>query len=251
MLERLHPRQRPPSRAHIARLANDMAHGRFVLSPDPIVITKTGLIANGRHRLTAIVQSGTTQAVMVSSGWDDSVYDTMDAGLRRKLSHRVNVDWLRSHHATALVRATVSASKPGLHNALTEHALVAVALEYAPHFEAVLQYPNVVKMRSQALAAVVRARLNGHSDGRLAQFVHVATTGLSGGPQDSAAVTLFSYLMQTKNSGRHMEFYQKTQAALSAFLAERELAKLYAREQDLFPIPAAMLVTAGLVDGVE
>lgn len=105
MLSNLYHRQRPLNRGHMLRVSADMAEGRFQLCPDPVVILRDGRVVNGQHRLRAIVESGTTQAMMVSCGWEEGVYDIMDAGLRRALSLRVEQPWLRHKNGIGAVRS--------------------------------------------------------------------------------------------------------------------------------------------------
>lgn len=81
-LEDRWPEQRPIRKSHVMRLASDMESGRFKLSPDAIVRVK-GKLANGQHRLEAVLQSGTSQHFLVLNSNDDELYKVIDAGLRR------------------------------------------------------------------------------------------------------------------------------------------------------------------------
>lgn len=71
--------------AHVNRLAADMAAGRFKISPDAILRIKAKL-ANGQHRLEAVVQSGKAQLFLVMESNDEELYKVIDAGLRRTVS---------------------------------------------------------------------------------------------------------------------------------------------------------------------
>lgn len=70
---------------HVNRLAADMEAGRFKVSPDAILRIK-GKLANGQHRLTAVVQSGKPQTFLVLESNDEELYKVIDAGLRRTVS---------------------------------------------------------------------------------------------------------------------------------------------------------------------
>jgi len=74
--------QRTLRNAHVNRLASDMEAGRFRLSPDAI-LRIGGKIANGQHRLSAVVQSGKSQWFLVMESDDEDLYKVIDAGLRR------------------------------------------------------------------------------------------------------------------------------------------------------------------------
>lgn len=77
--------QRTVRVAHVGRLAADMEAGRFKISPDAILRIK-GKLANGQHRLTAVVQSGKPQSFLVMESNDEELYKVIDAGLRRSVS---------------------------------------------------------------------------------------------------------------------------------------------------------------------
>jgi hypothetical protein len=77
--------QRTVRSAHVNRLAADMEAGRFKISPDAILRIKNKL-ANGQHRLTAVVQSGKAQSFIVMESNDEELYKVIDDGLRRTVS---------------------------------------------------------------------------------------------------------------------------------------------------------------------
>jgi hypothetical protein len=74
--------QRSIRQAHVSRLAADMEAGRFKVSPDAILRVK-GKLANGQHRLEAILRSGKAQQFLVMESNDEELYKVIDAGLRR------------------------------------------------------------------------------------------------------------------------------------------------------------------------
>ena len=77
--------QRTVRNAHVKRLASDMDAGRFKISPDAILRIK-GKLANGQHRLSAVVLSGKPQQFLVMETNDEELYKVIDAGLRRSVS---------------------------------------------------------------------------------------------------------------------------------------------------------------------
>jgi hypothetical protein len=77
--------QRTIRKGHIERLAADMIAGRFHLGPDAILRVK-GKLANGQHRLSAVIESGKTQSFIVLESNDDELYKIVDAGLKRTVS---------------------------------------------------------------------------------------------------------------------------------------------------------------------
>lgn len=76
--------QRTVRSGRVARLADDMTKGRFRLSPDAILRIK-GQLANGQHRLEAVVQSQMPQMFLVMESNDEELYKVLDAGQRRTI----------------------------------------------------------------------------------------------------------------------------------------------------------------------
>lgn len=63
MLKKCHPSQRSINRSRVERYARDMKNGHWHEPPftfDVIAVDENGLLVNGLHRLTAVVESGTT-----------------------------------------------------------------------------------------------------------------------------------------------------------------------------------------------
>lgn len=83
--------QRPRRSLHVKKLADDMTDGRWKVGPDAILLVK-GKLANGQHRLCAIVESGTTQKMLVLRSDDHDLYQVLDCGLKRSVG-----DMLVSH----------------------------------------------------------------------------------------------------------------------------------------------------------
>lgn len=241
MLKKLDPRQRPANKDHVRRLAADMTDGRFGLSPDPVVVLKNGNLANGQHRLMAVVQSGTTQALMVSSGWDEDVYPIMDAGLRRTLALRVDAPWLKMKNALAMVRSAMGGVSVWRGVKSSEQQVVAFAMDHEETFERVIRMTHAMKMRAPVLGACARAMLHGVDAEAVQRFLRVATTGVSDGPHESAAVRLFVFLNErTRIVGGSTAsiLYMKAQAALFNFIQGREVTHIKGVENEIWVLPS-------------
>lgn len=80
--------QRKRRDVHIQRLAEDMRLGRFRLSPDAVLICQ-GKLANGQHRLAAVVESGLTQPFVVMETNDSELYKVLDSGIGRTVGDAI------------------------------------------------------------------------------------------------------------------------------------------------------------------
>ena len=128
--------QRAVRAGHVARLAADMDAGRFRVSPDAILRIKHKL-ANGQHRLEAVVKSGKPQTFLVMESTDDELYKVLDAGLRRTVSdgligvkYSQNIPsiarWVQSYESGSIRQSARTGSSAGKRseNPLTQCELI-------------------------------------------------------------------------------------------------------------------------------
>lgn len=68
---------------HVRFLSNEMKKGNWLFDGQPIRLTAAGGLLDGQHRLSAIVESDTTQKILVISGIDQAAFKVMDTGKGR------------------------------------------------------------------------------------------------------------------------------------------------------------------------
>jgi hypothetical protein len=83
-LTELFPGQRHVRVTHVEKLASDMRAGLFAIGPDAILRIK-GRLANGQHRLAAVVEANKSQEFIVMESNDDDLYKVIDAGIKRSV----------------------------------------------------------------------------------------------------------------------------------------------------------------------
>lgn len=112
------PTQRPIRNNRVSRMASDMIAGRFRLGPDSVLRIK-GKLANGQHRLSAVVQSGKPQMFIVLNSNDEELYKIVDFGMKRTISDTLAMRYAKSVPGIARwVRAYESkAARPGARGA--------------------------------------------------------------------------------------------------------------------------------------
>ena len=83
----LNSKQQRKLRKHkVAEYADDMRNGRWGLNGATIVIDEFGNLIDGQHRLSAVVESGTTQQFVVVRNVSEDSYETIDQGMKRTLA---------------------------------------------------------------------------------------------------------------------------------------------------------------------
>lgn len=78
------PEQRPLRPGNVSQLMSEMNRGAFRLSCDAICLLK-GRLANGQHRLEAVVKSGKSAPFIVLRTNDEEIYKITDAGRPRTI----------------------------------------------------------------------------------------------------------------------------------------------------------------------
>ena len=94
--------------AHVAVLARDMKNGNWVENGETIIISNTGRLLDGQHRLSAIVKSGVGQKMVVVSDVPDSYITTIDQGASRGLHDALMVSGFKNVTALASTYRLVS-----------------------------------------------------------------------------------------------------------------------------------------------
>jgi len=67
----------------VDRYAEDMASGRWRFTGEGIKFSRSGRLLDGQHRLLAIVKSGASVQMVVSTNLDEDAQDNMDTNIKR------------------------------------------------------------------------------------------------------------------------------------------------------------------------
>ena len=77
--------------AVVARYETDIRAGRWLSNGSTIVMSSTGKIIDGQHRLLAVVAAGRHIDTLVVSGVPDAAFETIDSGRRRLASDILSI----------------------------------------------------------------------------------------------------------------------------------------------------------------
>lgn len=240
LLSRMTVKQRTLNKEWVKRLSKEMTNDRYRPTPDAVIITVSGLVVNGQHRLRAIVKSGLPQWMVITKGWPEDTYEILDAGFRRALKDRADKDWLRKGHLpVAVVRSFLAGASLMTRN--TEGEVLAVADAAEETFVSVLE-ASPDKVNAAVLGACSRAHINGYPIARIQRFLAVyRRPELSEGTHESSAVLLHRKVndgaFSTGGSHGRSNSYRYTQSALHHFSLGSAITLLKARDLDLYPLP--------------
>lgn len=125
----LNSRQQRKIRRHkVAEYADDMRNGLWELNGAAIVIDEFGNLIDGQHRLSAVVESGTTQQFVVVRNVREDAYRTIDQGMKRSLADASNFNTVECAIGKAMASFEYA---PSIQAALrSRNATNAAAIEY-------------------------------------------------------------------------------------------------------------------------
>lgn len=108
---------RPIATKHVDDLAGRMRNGEWELNGQGIIISDTGRLLDGQHRLHAIVKSGVTIDLFVVTGVKDDAFTTLDDGRKRQLSDLLAIDGVLNYAPVAAAcRIVMSVTRPDKEN---------------------------------------------------------------------------------------------------------------------------------------
>ena len=76
----------------VAKYATIMAEGHWLLTPEPIVVAKSGRLLNGQHRLHAVIKFGGEVRFLMVSNVDENVFPALDRGAIRTAADAIGSD---------------------------------------------------------------------------------------------------------------------------------------------------------------
>lgn len=104
-------------------LSDIMARGAFTLSPQGISFDKTGKLIDGQHRLHAVVRSGCTVPMRVTTGCDPAAFEVLDIGSRRNVRDIATIydagPWYKATAVSSAFAALAKRRNPALAKTLT------------------------------------------------------------------------------------------------------------------------------------
>lgn len=226
----------------VEAMATDMREGRWTHCTAPIVFYVDGDLADGQHRLWAIIESGCPQIFTVIRSLPRDSGLNIDTGTARTLADNAKISGLDDGLSNQLIAVTRS-----IHFGDRQQGQFTNAqrLEWIDaHREAaewVLRHaPSGRGIRSQpVLAAMARAWYHEEDKDRLHRFAEVLRTGHAYSEDESAAVSLRNYLLNQGSlpSSLWRDTFLKVQNAVSYFMRHKKLMVIKRVADECYPLP--------------
>lgn len=228
----------------------DMKAGRWTQCTAPIVFFEDGDIADGQHRLWAVVGSGIAADFLVMRGLSRDAALNIDTGLGRSLVDNAEISGTDKHLTPKLVavcKAVEVGEKTWGRYSNSERAIFVEKHREAGEW-AIKHSPKAALLKgANVLAAIARAWYVEPDKKRLTQFCKVLSTGFSEGEKDTAAVSLRNYLQGMGGTGKRAvaadawyPAFLKCQNAIWYFMRGKSLTVIKPTDTERYPLPAGM-----------
>lgn len=238
-------RNRPLNKRIVNKYAEDMRAKNWVVTHQGLAFYASGEVADGQHRLQAVVQSGETVRFFVTHGLADRDAVGIDQNATRAMQHVMQfMGEGRWADQSIIAVMRVYASMVGEGSCNTEKNLsVSQALEALEIYGASVMFGAKVfpGKRKYLTTALLRAAIGAASCYenwcRLKCFADVLYSGLANGPEDSAAIRLREFLLSGKYQNGHterMHLLRRAQRAIMAFCKGEQLTLLRAPDRLLY-----------------
>lgn len=167
----------------VAAYAAAMTRGEWVLNGEPIIISATGELNDGQHRLHAIVQSGVAVQLMLTFGVERGTRHTVDQGVARTPGHILSMFGEKDGNnlGTALQFLWTRDTEQTLHARPSSDQLIATLAIHPEVRESLVAVGSVAAhyRLSKGYMAAVHYLARRHDAFKADQFLKAVTTGLN------------------------------------------------------------------------
>jgi hypothetical protein len=225
------------------RYANDMVNGNWTVCTAPIAFFEDGDVADGQHRLWAIVESGIPQSFIVMRGVPRDAALNIDTGFNRTLADNARI----SGHESSITNEMISyarATKIGERNISSQSNAEKLALVEELRESvtwAIQNGPRARGLRNACMmGAIARAYMHEGDRNKLKRFCEVVATGFAESRNESAAVAIRNHMlqngMQKLSSQMWRETFLKVQNAIRYFMLDKPLTVVRGITEETYPL---------------
>ena len=231
------------SERQVDKLANDMRMGNWRQTHQGIAFYEDGVLADGQHRLSAIIKSGIAQQMLVVTGLDRA--DSIGIDQNRP---RSAIDTLRiAGGDTWISKDVVAVSRFLLCITGTRLPSISEIGEFANAYRDCILFALSTFGKSRrgisvapVFAGVAVAAMNGIDRQRLSEFSEILLSGVATSPTHMGAIRLREWLMRpaaVRGAAYQNSVYLRTQRAIEAFAMAQPLGRLFEPSEPIWNVP--------------
>jgi len=175
---------------HVAAMARDMKAGRFIQNGDPIRFFEDGTLADGQHRLTALIRAQVSLPFVMVHDLPLEAMQTIDGGMKRTHGDRLALTGAQNAKTISAALSVMAILAQGTYRAKLTAPEVFAAFAMHPDVEAAaMQCKNTgLGLDSIMTAFVYIGHVIGKGD-EIDAFAQTIKTGVGSGQRDPAFVT--------------------------------------------------------------
>ncbi len=225
-------------------LASEISSGGYEPTHQGIGFYDDGTLADGQHRLHAIVKAGVGIWINVTTGLRRVANHKIDRGIGRTAKDSLHFLGIKSDQkrvaiCTAMIYQfeTEVAGRLGWHpSKIPSERYADLYSRFSPAIEFVMSFSSAARVPAPAAAAVATAWFTEDRE-RLGEFMLVLDTGEMFSDRDRACLRIRDYLRDKKygqGTTARNELFLRCCSALRYFLEGKNLSKLYATPDHAF-----------------
>jgi len=228
-------------KAHVQRLARDMANGEWVLSHQGIAFDCDGVLLDGQHRLRAVVISETPVEMHVWRNVTPDALMAIDSGKIRSLFDILTLN--NEHQVDKAGLAVLRAMLGGFNGPIMSLTVTEADEAILKHIDAITfavkVLPKTKRIVDSTIRAVIARAYYCAVHDRLVEFSRMLSTGVVPDEDAFCVIMLRQFLDGHSDTSRATRFarYAKTERALMAYLDHETLSRLCAATKEQFLLP--------------
>ena len=224
--------------SHVEYLKRNIINGTYYITNNGIGINRNGEVIDGQHRLYALRDCGYPQIqLLIVYGLPEESLSAIDLGIMRTMKDIFRLAFDRpeaNNQMMAAVRFYLSINrndKIKKSSRPSPYEMMDAYIYLYPAFEIIYKIKNLSKLPSSVLTAFAIRIINDLDDERPLEFLKGLLSGINL-EANSPILRLRNFLESSKRQGGggnvQRERFQRTASALTAYLENRTLSKLYA-----------------------
>jgi hypothetical protein len=230
----------------VAKYARDMKDGNWETTHQGIAFYDDGSLADGQHRLHAVVRADTPVKFVVTHGIPRHAGQVIDQNAPRLTHDAIRIgggpEWIERN-----IVATVRFVLGRMGDDSTPRSVPEI-VDYAERYADNLKKATLMapaKKRNLTSAGIVAsyfcALQAGEPEDKIKRFAVIMHSGEIEGPRENAAIRLREYLISEGGGAwmgnERVTTAKKIQRAIQLFCQDKPTAKLYTPETLVYPIP--------------
>lgn len=245
-LERNNQNNRKMRMEQAKRFARDMTNGNWNLTHQGIAFYEDGTVADGQHRLMAVVIADKPVRFMVTKGLPKATSQAIDQNVPRQAFDAIAIaggpEWI-DKNVVAIIRFACTKLR-NIDVQMSAPEILSYALKHEENLINAKRLISTTKRRHITASGMGSnyfcAISAGESYEKLQRFAQIMVTGEIENTKENAAIRLREYLLSNNecwNGLLRLDTSKRAQRAITLFCQDQPISKLYSPVELTYPVP--------------